>query len=405
MHPITVILMILIAVFALWLLRREGLLRGKLSVVVSVLLLAAAFYLRLSVMDHRTADYNWFLSVWVQHFRDHGGFAGLGVPIGNYNVMYLYFLAFFSYLPMPDLHLIKLLSILFDVILAYYVMLTVGLFAEGDFRKKAAFFLALFLPTVFLNGAYWGQCDGIYTAFAVMSFYYVMRGRPVLGMVTLAVAMAFKLQVVFIFPLYLVFLVTKKIRLRHLPVFPLTYVLTILPAVFFGRPFMDTLLFYFTQASPDGRLLHYNAPSVFAAVAALRGTNYDPGLARMGIVVTFLFVVLVYVLVFRRRKRGELGEADFLVLALLFVVGVPFLLPQMHDRYFFMADVFAVILGLSRLRWLPAILLTQFASLLGYHAYLVQYALVPHMYFGAIALLVLTAALLLAFPRRKHSVF
>ena len=42
-----------------------------------------------------------------------GGFAAVKLPIGNYNAPYLYFLAAISYLPIPDLYLIKLFSILF----------------------------------------------------------------------------------------------------------------------------------------------------------------------------------------------------------------------------------------------------------------------------------------------------
>ena len=38
--------------------------------------------------------------------------------VGDYNVPYLYFMAFISYLSAPDLYLIKLFSIIFDVILA-----------------------------------------------------------------------------------------------------------------------------------------------------------------------------------------------------------------------------------------------------------------------------------------------
>ena len=390
-HPITIILMLAIAALALFLLRRQGLLRGTIPLMIGILFLIVAFAARLYVINVETLDYQHFLAVWVQHFRDHGGFVGLGVPVGNYNVVYLYFLALFSYIPMPDLHLIKLLSILFDVILAYYVMQLVGLTGQGKGRKTVAFFVILFLPTVFLNGAYWGQCDVIYTTFAVMSVYYALCHKPIRAMVLIALALAFKLQAIFIFPLYLIFLCTGKIRWMHLPVFPLTYIAAILPAVFFGRPFWDTLLFYVSQADTTGRGLVYNAPSVFAFAQ----THHDSQLAMFGVIAAFVLIVLVYLLTLPPRRRKGLRNEDVLVVALLFTVGVPLFLPQMHDRYFFMADVFAVVLGLSRLKFLPAILLTQFASLLGYHAYLRQAFLFP-MRYGTVALLILTAGLFLA---------
>jgi len=366
--------------------------------VLGIIFLAGAFLARLWVIEYETLDYQWFLSQWVQHFRDHGGFAGFAVPVGNYNVVYLYFLALFSYIPVPDLYLIKLLSILFDVILAFYVMQIVGLVGQNKGRQTVAFFTVLYLPTVFLNGAYWGQCDVIYAAFAMMSVYYALRGKPILSMVAIALAFAFKLQAIFIFPLYLIFLCTKRLRIWHLPIFPLTYIAAILPAVFFGRPFWDTLLFYVTQADSTGRGLNYNAPSIFAFTQV----RYDSQLALYGVIAAFVLVLLVYLLTLTRRRRMALTSEDFLVAALLFAVGVPLFLPQMHDRYFFLADVFAVSLGLSRLRYLPAILLTQFASLLGYHAYLRQAFLFP-MHYGTIALLVLTGGLFLGLLVRRRS--
>ena len=64
-------------------------------------------------------------------------------------------LALISGSSLPDLHLIKLFSILSDVVLAWSVMQLVGLFRRSAAWKLAAFFLVLFWPTVVLNGALW----------------------------------------------------------------------------------------------------------------------------------------------------------------------------------------------------------------------------------------------------------
>ena len=84
--------------------------------------------------------------------------------------------------------------------------------------------------------------------------------------------------------------------------------------------------------------------------------------------------------------------------ALLFAVGIPFLLPHMHERYFFGADVLSVILAFSCVLGIPAALLAQFASLLGYHAYLkMRYLL--YMDHGARALI---GVILLGFAQLLH---
>ena len=41
------------------------------------------------------------------------------------------------------------------------------------------FFLTLLLPTVLLNGAFWGQCDSIYGALAVWSLVFALEDRPI----------------------------------------------------------------------------------------------------------------------------------------------------------------------------------------------------------------------------------
>ena len=84
-------------------------------------------------------------------------------------------------------------------------------------------------------------------------------------------------------------------------------------------------------------------------------------------------------------------------LLLLMAVGIPFLLPHMHDRYFFPADVLSVVFAFACPICFAAAPLTQFASLLGYHAYLkMRYLL--YMNHGAralIAVLALTFSFLL----------
>ncbi|MEF9971578.1 MAG: hypothetical protein RR731_04645, partial [Oscillospiraceae bacterium] len=73
-------------------------------------------------------------------------------------------------------------------------------------------------------------------------------------------------------------------------------------------------------------------------------------------------------------------------ISLLFVVGIPFLLPHMHDRYFFMADVLSLLPAVLYLRYSPITALTSFASFLCYFSYLTGQFLLP-LSFGAVALL------------------
>ncbi|MEF9971365.1 MAG: conjugal transfer protein TraL, partial [Oscillospiraceae bacterium] len=254
-------LLLIIALLIPWF---EGLLKNSRNLLIAILALALAFAARAWFLDYASGDYDTFLVHWVDYYRTNGGFAGLANSLGNYNIPYLYFLALFSYLPINDLYLIKLLSIAFDIILAFSMMKLTGVFTRSVTKRLAAFLITLLLPTVVLNGAMWGQCDSIYVAFALLSLWLVLSDRPKLSMVFMALSFGFKLQAIFLMPVFLVMLFAKKIKFRQLFVFPLAYIALILPAVLLGRPFMDAITLYFNQAGSIGSYLNYNSPSIFA---------------------------------------------------------------------------------------------------------------------------------------------
>ena len=365
------------ALFALFLLYRSGNLKKPSLWAVSVLLLALAFVSRAMVFDYETLDYRDFLTHWVDFVRFNGGFAALDTPVGNYNIPYLYFMALFSYSGIKDLYLIKLLSVFFDVVLAYGSMMLLGKYAQSPVRRLACFFTVLFLPTVFLNGAVWGQCDSIYVALAVMSIVLALDGKPVRAMIFIALSFGFKLQAVFLMPVFAVLLIAGKVKLKHFLVFPLTYVILVLPAVIAGRPFLDTLLLYFGQTGSIGDALNYNSSSLFAILERVQNTALA---SRLAILAAFLFMLLVIALVFFGRK--QMTNRVILGAAVLFAIGIPFLLPHMHDRYFFAADIMTVIMAFAAFEYFPGAFLVQFGSLLGYHAYLKMRFLLPMRYGG-----------------------
>lgn len=386
------------AALALVLLHSAGVLKKPVHVILSAVLMAAAFALRGSVLYWQTNDYNDFLAKWVRYFAENGGLSGLKGSIGNYNIPYLYFLAWFSYSDIRDLYLIKLLSIFFDVILAWASMQLAGLFTRSTERKLFCFFAVLFLPTVFLNGALWGQCDSIYAAFVVLGVYLALSNRPWASVVCIALSFAFKLQAVFVMPVYAAFLLSGRIKLRHALAFPLTYLAAVLPAVLLGRPFLDTLTLYFSQAGSVGDGINYNSPSIFSI---LPNTEDAAKWSKLAVLWAIAFVLLVLFILYKRRKTAD--NRALLVAAVLFAVAVPFLLPHMHDRYFFCADVLTLILAVAFPELFALPCLVEFGSFLGYYAYLSMRYLLPPATGGwaMAAAFVLTAAYLAVCLRRS----
>ncbi len=369
-----VLLLILEGLFALFLLWRAEILRSGKAFILSVILIATAFFIRAHFFYYKTWDYKDFLTKWVDFFRTHGGFKGLKYSVGNYNIPYLYFIALFSYSDIPDLYLIKLLSTFFDILLAYASMVLVRKCGNNHFQSAACFFVILFLPTVMLNSAVWGQCDSIFVSLALLGLELALpdpekekRGHPALSMVFIALSFGFKLQAVFIMPVWLVLWVWKKYKWYLFGVFPLTYFVLILPAVLLGRPVKDAVLLYADQANTVGDALNYTAPSLTALMK-----NVDDTATVSAVLIICAFTAMLVILVIGIRNCKKMTPLIFLEFTVLMALVIPFLLPHMHDRYFYTADILSGILFFSLLISFPVFACMQFGSLLCYYGYIFE---------------------------------
>lgn len=371
MDLFTVCALIFIFAVAAALLYREGLLSERPLTVCALVMTAAALIIRGIYFPAESDDYLSFLAPWTQYFRDNGGFAALGSYPGNYNPPYMYFLAAFSYFDMTELYLIKALSVLFDVLLAWSCAKLLSLFTDSKVRRLAVFLAVLFLPTVTANGAYWAQCDSIYAFFGIYALYLGMRGRGVGAMIFLALCLAFKLQAVFIIPAFFVLLLAGRIKWRHLLVFPAAYAVILLPPVLFGASMWDMLTLYVSQAGTVGSAMNYNAPSLTAMFAWSGDTVKS---ARLLIAAAFILVIAVYAAAVFFRK--QLSDRVIVALALLLAMGIPYLLPHMHDRYFYIAGVLALVLAADDPRFVFIPVFAELASLHCYYAYFERFYLV-----------------------------
>lgn len=343
--------------------------RRRNQVLLALLPIGAAMLVRVLCLDHASLDYEDFLSKWYAYFKANGGIRAIAGSVGDYNVPYLYFMAAISYSNMPDLYLIKLFSILWDVLLAWGCFRLVRSLTrerQGSCAPLIAFGAALLLPTVILNGAFWGQCDAIYGALCIHAAALTLDGKNKLAVALMAAAFSFKLQAVFVLPLWGVLWLAGKVKFRELWMFPLAYLVVILPAVVMGKPLGDILGIYLHQMGEYPRLV-LNAPSVYQFIPY--GVQVDEALASMlGIVSAGILVLTLLAL--GLWLRGRLNRELIMAVTVILCVGVPFFLPHMHERYFFLADVFTLCWASANVKRLPAAVLAAGASLASYLVYL-----------------------------------
>lgn len=331
-----------------------------------VLLFAAiAMMARVAMLDYNSADYDSFLSGWMESFRK-GGFRMLGENVGDYNLLYQYVLLLISYFSLPDLYLIKLFTVLFDFLLALAMMRAARVFA-GERAELPVFLIMLVLPTTLIEGAFWGQCDSVYAFFVIMSLCDLKTGHPWRSAAFLAVAFAFKLQTIFVFPVVLLGLIHREYKLRHALAFFGMYLVTLVPALVAGRSLLDAISVYANQSM--GQYYHrltYNAPNLYIFFPMLefantqeytwmrfiKGINNEtqnkylnmdlfPQLQHAALYACIILVLIavIYWLIHVRDIRPDMT----LQFALFFAIFLPFVMPKIHDRYFYLADVLSIL--------------------------------------------------------------
>lgn len=319
--------------------------------------------LRLCLFDYISPDYVTFLSQWLATMGSMTVPEALSTPIGDYNMPYLYLLLLISRLPDYNLYWIKLASVLADLFLALGVLRLARLLTERPLLLLMAFFGALLAPTVFLNSGYWGQCDGIYAALSLWGLYYGLQKRPILSMALFACAFSFKLQAVFLLPIVLFLLVGGYLRPLHLLAFPATFLGTMLPALVAGRSFSDTFGIYVNQANAYP-YLSLNAPSFWSLIP----NGFYDYLAPMPVLLAGI-VVLLLIYGFLRRYPAP-SPADLVVLGYIFSLAIPWLLPKMHERYFYLAEMLSILYVVRYPRRLPVAMIQLGSGFLAYCSYL-----------------------------------
>lgn len=361
------------------------------ALVPALVVLGIAF--RILGLGFISFDMHDFLIGWYDRLAA-GGFAALREPFYNYTPPYMYLLTLAAAQHwLPAVAAIKLISITFDLLNSFLVYRILRLRYEQRIVPLLGASAFLVLPTVLLNSAYWGQADAVYTFFLLACLYFLMQDRPLPAMLFLGLSFSLKAQAVFLAPLILLLLLRRRIPWIYLGLVPLVYVLMMLPAALVGRPLVELLTVYFSQAGMYGGL-SMHAPNLYVFVP---GNFYRPGVFA-GVILTAVSV-LAWIWIYAPRKLQP--RSRILLYALASVGMIPFLLPKMHDRYFYSADVLSFLMALTYPRlWFLAVGY-QFVSGLAYSIFLIpSLAPMPRglaqaiLYAAALLNTVLTALLL-----------
>jgi len=338
-------------------------------------MLGLGIAIRLPLFDFVSGDYYHFLSHWMDECQAAGGIGYLGITPSakgastiNYGCMYQYVIVLLHYIPGNELHLIKIVSVIFDVICAITVFRITFNVTEGNVQKSVMSFGAVMvLPTVLLNSAAWAQCDSIYTAFVLLSLLHVIKGNNNRVFIYLALGYAFKQQAVFIVPFMIIMWLKGKIKARYIFWIPVVILFTMIPAMIAGRDFWELLSIYGKQVSTYSRLT-MNYPGIFTVV--------DPGLEienRKMIIASATvaaIAVLGFIAYYVRNRRFSVSPMFMITFAIFTSMTALYTLPVMHERYGYLPEVLAVVYAVTGFKRLAALVMMQFVSIVTYSRFL-----------------------------------
>lgn len=341
-------------------------------ILVAVIILIS-LYIRISFRYYSSSDIEKFVGPWLKHYEELGVVEGLRQGVGNYYIPYNVCLALISQLPFSHVALVGMLSWVFDYLTVFYIYkILVSVFCVNTVASRHKYLLwslcILFLPYVMLNGAYWKQCDGIYTFFLIAGLYYLMKDHFSCAFILFAIGFSFKQQVIFIIPfLIILYVVKKNYSILQFLWFPIVYILAGLPAVFCGRSVYDTYTVYLTGQVSASKFMNEVAANIYS----LGLDNYGY-LSKPAILLTI--VIFGVMLMFVISNKDSMDFYRWAFLAVWCIETCYMFLPAMHDRYDYSALVLitAILVLLNHKIIIPVVVM-NFVSLELYCRYLFYY--------------------------------
>jgi hypothetical protein len=296
-----------------------------------------------------------------------------------------------------------------------------------------------------MNSSAWGQCDSIYVSLCVGSLYFLISRRPWPASAIFGLAFAFKLQAIFFLPVLVAVLIINRQRIRSLLAAPAAFGLALVPAMLAGRGLLSQLSVYPAQIGSgsgapasgpgmagggagrvgpgpgpgggfgpgggglggtpgggrggfsltDGYSYTFNAPTPYAWLPA----NASPLWMYAGLAVAAAVTLGFGIWLLARRRR--LGVGEVIMVAAAATLLIPLLLPQMHERYFYLAEVLTVIAAFVDRRFALAAVGIQAASISTYLAYLENARNLPLGLTAAVALGAALAAVVVVVLRLR----
>lgn len=304
---------------------------------------------RVSLREIVSSDYKSFLQPWYEDISS----GGLSQQVGNYNFLYQLIILILTKCNISSLYAYKVCSCVFDWILAITAGVIVHRISEHEKEWAGCFaYCAVLLsPIVFLNSAAWAQCDSIYGAFAMLAILYLERKQYTAAMCFLGASFAFKLQAVFVLPLFLfVYFTERKFSVARFLIVPCTMLILSSPIVLWGRSLTEVVSIYLNQTNTY-QAMSMNYPSPWLLLCQPY-TQIQYEYLKIAAILVTVFVLAMLIIWWTRKAYASTGK-NLYIMAFLLVYTCVLFLPSMHERYGYLYEVLAIVLAVLIPKTIP----------------------------------------------------
>lgn len=327
------------------------------------LLFSFGFLLRILFIPAKTLDMDAYL-LWYSYIVEHG-LGSIGSDYFGYNPPFIYMLALAT-LTRSFLHpiiAIKLIPFVFDIVNAVLVYHIVRIHEPEGTKPLFAALIFWVAPTLMINSTFWGQTDSFYTCFLLLTVFLLMKNKPTFALAAFGAAFAVKAQAIFLAPFLGILFFKKRIPFQSFLIIPFVYAASFIPAILAGRPLSSLFSTYGLQTETFASASK-NAPNPYFFV----GEQWYQFSLYAGIAIAA--VLLLAWTLYYGFKKYAITNPTFIFTALTSLAIVPYLLPKMHDRYFYPADMFSIIMVFFFPQFWFIPLAYQIISFLSYLPYL-----------------------------------
>jgi Gpi18-like mannosyltransferase len=312
--------------------------------IAAITLISAV--VRFSMRWFDSCDMSGCLVPWFNEINNAGGLSALKNQVGDYNIVYQTIIALLTYLPFPAIHMYKILSIIFDYVLAFGTALFVyKIKNKSKMMFTVVYSAIIMMPTVMLNSAAWGQCDSIYVSFIIISIILLTEQHYTASFIFLGISFIFKLQFIFILPFFIYYYFsTKAYSIVNFLLIPLVAWASSIPMVIYGqRSIFEFFKIYFEQTD------EYETMGMFIANIwqLAKGEYESTKILAIGLTVAILAGGLFIII----WKNIDLKNTEIMLTAACWSVWTCIeFLPAMHERYTYLLDILLLVLAAYKFR-------------------------------------------------------